>query len=309
MPKPPSPLNDVPEYEIYGHSCQKSATDFLHIESLRDTQKKHDRTIRPHRHLDLTQFLFVERGAGKIQLGDNENAVTAPSIIIIPANEIHAFSMERDIDGYQIAIADSFLRDFALKVREPSIDLGWNSPMIITLNQTQYANMGIDRLINDLIVEFTEQREARSVAIYAYLNLILTSVIRSARISQTMNKKTPENKNLGILHQFRHLCDERFRKSKTVSEYCIDLNVTERTLRRITQQYLGIPPLQVIHDRLLLEAQRNLIYSTASISSIAESLGFDDPAYFTRFFKRHMQQTPNQFRTSKLKKHPTTNEA
>lgn len=301
MSQPIHQITDVPNYGIYGHPYQKSAIDFLHIESLRDTQRIHDWTIRPHRHRDLTQFFFVEQGSGKIQLGEKESTIEAPCIIVIPANEIHAFNLQKDIDGYLITIADSFLRDLALMVREPLIETEWTSTMIVALNQSHYSNTGVSQLINDLIIEFNEKREARSVAIYAHLSLILTSIIRLVRANPVKSQHSSESKNLSVLRRFQKMCDDRYKNSKTVSEYCKDLNITERTLRRITQQYLGVPPLKVIHDRVLLEAQRNLIYSSASISSIAESIGFDDPAYFTRFFKRHTSQTPNQFRTSKWK--------
>lgn len=299
MTQPTYQIADVPNYGIYGHPYQKSAIDFLHIQSLQETQKQHDWTIRPHRHRDLTQFVFVEQGRGKVQFGEKESTIEAPSIIVIPANEIHGFVFQQDVGGHLITIADSYLRDLALMVREPLIEIEWSSTMIMALDQTQYDSIGVSRLINDLIFEFNEKLEARSVAIYAHLSLILTSVIRLLRTNQTASQHSIESKNLQVLRQFQKMCDNRYKNSRTVSEYCNDLQITERTLRRITQQYLGIPPLQVIHDRVLLEAQRNLIYSAASISSIAESLGFEDPAYFTRFFKRHTQQTPNQFRTSK----------
>ena len=209
--------------------------------------------------------------------------------------------MERDIRGHLVTIADSFLRDLALMVREPLIETQWSKPVVAGLSQDDYHRTGVGGLIIDLIIEFNEKHEARSVAIYAHLSLIMTAIIRLLKSNPSNNHVLQESKNLTILRLFRQLCDDRFRHSKSVAAYCKDLDVTERTLRRITQHYLSVPPLQVIHDRILLEAQRSLIYSNASISGIAESLGFDDPAYFTRFFKRHMQQTPNQFRLSKWK--------
>jgi AraC family transcriptional activator of pobA len=56
--------------------------------------------------------------------------------------------------------------------------------------------------------------------------------------------------------------------------------------------------LKVIHQRLITEAQRNLIYTGKTAADIALSLGFSDPAYFNRFFKRMTGQTPKNFRTS-----------
>lgn len=288
-----------PNHGIYGQPYQKSALDFIHIESLSDATELHNWMIQPHRHQDLTQFLFIEQGSGISQLSDSETTLSAPSIIIIPANEIHAFRIERNISGHLLTIADSFLSDLALLVREPLIEKSWSSPMGISLDQTTYEGSGLSRLMPALISEFNANHEARSAAIYAHISLILTNIIRLLQSHPIReNPISPDSRGMGLLSRFQRMCDERYRVSKSVSEYCRDLDVTERTLRRTTQRYLGVPPLQVIHDRVLLEAQRNLIYTTMSITHIAESLGYDDPAYFTRFFKRNMQLTPNQFRTS-----------
>ncbi len=54
--------------------------------------------------------------------------------------------------------------------------------------------------------------------------------------------------------------------------------------------------LQLIHERVLLEAKRNLIYTVQSVSQISYGLGFNDPAYFSRFFKRLTGQPPKAFR-------------
>jgi AraC family transcriptional regulator, transcriptional activator of pobA len=55
-------------------------------------------------------------------------------------------------------------------------------------------------------------------------------------------------------------------------------------------------PLDAINARVLHEAQRGIVYSTLSIKQVAADLGFDDEAYFGRFFKKHLGLTPTAFR-------------
>lgn len=52
----------------------------------------------------------------------------------------------------------------------------------------------------------------------------------------------------------------------------------------------------MINQRLLLEAKRDLVYTTMTITQVSDSLGFSEPAYFSRFFKRGTGQSPKQFR-------------
>ena len=68
----------------------------------------------------------------------------------------------------------------------------------------------------------------------------------------------------------------------------------------IAQTLAGKTALRLIHERLLLEARRELIYTTRPISTIADSLGFADPGYFTRFFKRLSGLSPKDFRRRTL---------
>ncbi|MNC62696.1 Bifunctional transcriptional activator/DNA repair enzyme AdaA [compost metagenome] len=67
-------------------------------------------------------------------------------------------------------------------------------------------------------------------------------------------------------------------------------------LNNLCRELAGQTALQIIHQRLLLEAKRNLIYTNMSISQLSDGLGFSDPTYFSRFFRRLCGQTPNAFR-------------
>ncbi|MNE34730.1 Bifunctional transcriptional activator/DNA repair enzyme AdaA [compost metagenome] len=69
-------------------------------------------------------------------------------------------------------------------------------------------------------------------------------------------------------------------------------------LNSLCRELAGQTALQIIHQRLLLEAKRNLIYTNMSIGQLSDSLGFSDPTYFSRFFRRLDGQTPNAFRQS-----------
>ena len=90
---------------------------------------------------------------------------------------------------------------------------------------------------------------------------------------------------------------ERFYLSHAaIGFYARELNVTESRLNRACRAVAGCSPLELIQDRLLLEARRKLTYIAAPVSTLAYELGFEDPAYFWRFFKRHTGMTPAEFR-------------
>lgn len=85
---------------------------------------------------------------------------------------------------------------------------------------------------------------------------------------------------------------------RSVESYADELGITAHYLNNLCQQLVKKNALQLIHERLLLEAKRYLVYSAQNISEVAYQLGFVDPAYFTRFFKRLTGQSPKAFKNS-----------
>jgi AraC family transcriptional activator of pobA len=95
---------------------------------------------------------------------------------------------------------------------------------------------------------------------------------------------------------FVALVDENFSKHTTLDHYAAQLDISAAHLNAICRQMSDRSALQLIHERLMLEARRELIYTSMTIKEISELLGFTDPAYFTRFFKRQMGMSPKDFR-------------
>jgi AraC family transcriptional activator of pobA len=93
--------------------------------------------------------------------------------------------------------------------------------------------------------------------------------------------------------------EEHYQEHWDIAEYAQALTMTLPTLNRLCRQFSGKGALDLIQDRLLLAARRHLIYTDASVEAIAFGLGFQDPAYFSRFFKRRAGVAPGQFRLAR----------
>ncbi|MEI8633634.1 helix-turn-helix domain-containing protein [Vibrio sp. PP-XX7] len=97
-------------------------------------------------------------------------------------------------------------------------------------------------------------------------------------------------------YQFSHLIEDLFRQQAPVAEYANRLGISLSTLNRLCHREKGECAKQLINDRLFIEAKRRLLYTQAHIDQIAYGLGFDDPAYFSRFFKQKSGLSPKAFR-------------
>ena len=96
---------------------------------------------------------------------------------------------------------------------------------------------------------------------------------------------------------FRDHIEEHFRSWHQVSQYADRLGYSTRTLNRLARQHTGLSAKQLIDERVVLEAKRQLSHADASVSEIAEQLGFDDASNFSSYFRRQTQLTPGTFRT------------
>ena len=76
------------------------------------------------------------------------------------------------------------------------------------------------------------------------------------------------------------------------------MNLSEKHLNRMSKECLNKTTTELIAERIVLEAKRLLIHSKQTISEIANELGYEDNSYFSRFFKKHTEQTPAQFLNS-----------
>jgi AraC-like DNA-binding protein len=83
---------------------------------------------------------------------------------------------------------------------------------------------------------------------------------------------------------------------KSVSGYASQMNVSEKRLTAATTKTVGKSPKTIIDERVMLEVKRLLIHTNLSIKEIGYDLGFEDPAYFIKYFRKHTGKTPIEFR-------------
>jgi AraC-like DNA-binding protein len=115
-------------------------------------------------------------------------------------------------------------------------------------------------------------------------------------------KEMKKGADLDFTLLFRELLEKHYVQFKSVHDYASMMSVSEKRLAQATDKILGKLPKEIINYRVLLETKRLLIHTNLSIKEIGQELGFEDPAYFVRYFKKNMAITPVDFRDSYLSK-------
>ena len=121
--------------------------------------------------------------------------------------------------------------------------------------------------------------------------------IKDSNISRDTYRNKPQ---YDLFREFRIAVERHYKTKHTVQEYAVHLNTQARTLNSLARKYSQKSALELIHDRIILEAKRRLYRESKSIKELGYELGFDDPAYFTRFFKKNVGSPPHYFKTRSI---------
>ena len=284
--------NKVPVFKLYGEWEQWLTPDLVHCESIASRSQLHNWQINAHRHHGLFQMLYLEAGNAEIELDDEHHAMQAGQLLLVPQMCIHGFTFDRDAVGYVITIAYPLITRIGQHMGAPLAT--FNRPSLHSLahdEQGRYARMAIGMLSR----EHASQAPHRNVQIESLLTTILIWASRNCLHSRLNHGKENEKGSRHFGH-FGRLIDEHYTEHHLVAYYAGKIGVSAAHLNVICRQSAGKSALELIHQRVLLEAKRNLAYTTLTVSVVSYAIGFSDPAYFTRFFKRHTGLAPREFR-------------
>ncbi len=282
----------VPTYALYGESEQTHLDHWLHCEPIAARSARFDWEIRPHRHRDFFQILHIFRGGGAAVLEDGAAPLVPPVAVTIPPRAVHGFRFSRDVEGSVITL----LADRAERMLQssPTLRATMSRPRIAPLGDNRAASETVARGVAAAACEYAGGAPGRDALIEAHLSIVLLTLGRL--VCATVAPDDPAAGRLGRrAAQFRSLLDHEYRRRRPVAYYAERLAVSETHLNRICRRAFGQSALDVINARVVLEATRDLTFTLMSVKEIAFRLGFQDPAYFTRFFTRHVGLTPSRF--------------
>jgi AraC family transcriptional regulator, transcriptional activator of pobA len=291
-------LKHLPNYTLYGESAMNPLIDGFHIELIADRSQIYEWEIKPHRHDDLLQILHISKGTGQYTIGDLRSDIQAPCLLIAPRLAPHGFSFNRNIEGHVITISHHRIHDFFQQ--EMSILSTFENGGCVQMKR-QTKNWGdICNIVENLKTEFFGSKQWRPFAVNSLLVSLVVMIAREANSGQISTQQN--SKAISHINQFKELLDEKFREHLNIDFYAQKIGITQTQLNRVCKQTLGKSALTVINQRIIMEAERDLLYSSLSVKEIAYSLGFQDAAYFTRFFKKNRMQSPNFFRKNAKEK-------
>lgn len=285
------PSDAVPSFYLYGEPHQAVAPGFVHVEPLDDRSRPSGWTIRPHAHFDLVQMFAIDGGGGAMRAEDQTIGFGAPALLLIPAGVVHGFDWTSDSSGTVLTLSQSHVQD--LIDRHPEIAQVFARPCVLGLDGEAMATILTGAAM--LQRELGWSAPGHEAAVEAALLLLLITALRNLPQSSMVAPVHP-GQSAGLVARYRERIGLRFRLRESVAAHADALSTSETSLRTACARIAGRSPAAMLDERAMLEARRALLYTNAPVADIGYSLGFGDPAYFSRFFTRHAGRSPRRFR-------------
>lgn len=283
----------IPHFGLYGESSWINDPEFFHIEDIESRSGNLGWKINPHRHAQLFQILILKSGEAKVQLDEQQYKLQGAWAIIVPAGVVHGFRFAPETDGRVLSIAEPLLEgayeEKAAKYIQPLL----SQACYIDFNGHRNMFSELWPLIQQLESESTFIREGRGLMSEYLIKAILLLLHRQHANGVIKDTNKTESSDA---QQLKELIEKHFRDHWSSHQYADALSTSTSRLNRLCKMTFNQSVIDLAHDRLLLEAKRSLIYTVRSVEEISYDLGFKDPGYFSRFFKRLSGFPPGKFR-------------
>lgn len=289
----------IPNYALYGDQDAPAWSNSFNFEWIPQRSAPYQWEIQVHRHDAFVQVLCLTAGSGEVRLNGARIPARAPCLIVVPAGAAHGFLFTPDVDGPVVTATQKVLESLA-GLLMPGLLATIRTPRVLALPDDD----GLPLLMPLFLAIERESRSlsaGRTAAGMSLLTALLVQVTRLAGPTEAdLADPVTGTRKQRQIQQFKTLLDRDFRQHRPVQAYADALGLTAGQLSRICREVLGMSALDVIHARLVHEAQRELVYTVGSIQQLAAEMGFQDDAYFSRFFKRHTGLSPRAFRAQAL---------
>jgi AraC family transcriptional activator of pobA len=234
--------------------------------------------------------------AQAVDIDGTSHQFETQTILPLMFNQSFTFERPADVVAWQFNREFYCVVDHDAEVSCAGFLFGMGNTVFIRLNPAYQAKLQL--MVAIFKQELATQDRIQNEMLVVLLKRLIITITKLAR-SEYMPGEDHQDQRLSIFRKFNVLVESHFRREHSVAYYANLLHKSPKTLANIFALYSDKTALQLIQGRILLEAKRLLHYTPKSVKEITYELGFEEPAYFCNFFKRHTAVSPIKYRQDK----------
>jgi AraC family transcriptional activator of pobA len=272
----------IPAFSLYGEKTP--FPDVIHCERFSVRAPENDWRIAPHRHDQMAQLFLVESGRIEATVDGESHHLSDHHYIYIPDSCVHSFTFEPATKGSVLSFPSSVVS--SLSPSTPQILGALAAPVSAPLDQRTEQ-------LAALIAETAASSGAfRAQQVVGLAHSILAH-LAERHLSRT---EAPQNARPAKLLALEELIRSSMEKGWSAADYASALSLSTGHLSRLCRSATGLGAAAFIEQRVMSEACRLLAFTQLPVAEVGYRLGYEDPSYFSKRFRRAQGLPPTLYR-------------
>ena len=239
----------------------------------------------------------MQNGNGKVKVDFSEYDFTSNQLLAFAPYQPFMLNTSEEISG----IVLHFHPDFFC-IHKHHQEVSCNGILFNNIYEPPYISIDentkstFEMILEQIKIEMQNPALAQYELLISYLKIILITASRLKKEQQPKVKIESTGKEPFVLQNLKNYIELHFKKIHSPSDYANLLNISPKALAKITKNYFNKTLTNLIAERIVIEAKRELYLTNKSVKEIAYELGYDDEHYFSRFFKTNADVSPQLYR-------------
>jgi AraC family transcriptional regulator, transcriptional activator of pobA len=284
----------VPIYNLGDH-CLTGDVNTLEISPFSDTSCTASEFGPHHRH-HYYEIIWLKNGSGIHHIDTTSYPYSGSVLFLLSPGQIHQLQQSEKAEGYVVRFLPAIfgdvknVTDFILNTQ---LFENVQASPLLKVPAPQFSV--IDDLFLKISIEFNGYQKDKEPMLGAYLKILMMQIAR-LKHQQEIIQQHEMDAGFALFRNYKIAIEKYYTSTHLVQGYADLLHMQPRMLNTVARKYSGKSAGELITERILLEAKRYLYHNLESVKEIAFALGFEDPAYFTRLFKKHTGLSPVEYR-------------
>jgi AraC-like DNA-binding protein len=244
-------------------------------------------------------LIWIQKGKGIVTADFSEHPFEAGNLFAFSPYQPFKLTSEENLEGIAIHFHPEFFCIYKHQAEISANGILFNNifkPPYVTLDEG--SKIILEMVVGQIRAEIQNPELAQFELLVSYLKIFLITATRlknqqepDADLLSSTDSKEPF-----ILQNLKNYIELHFKSKHSASDYADLLNITPKALAKITKNHFNKTLTDLISERIIIEAKRELYLTNKAVKEIAFELGYDDEHYFSRFFKNNAEVSPQIYR-------------
>ncbi|MCF6130316.1 helix-turn-helix transcriptional regulator [Flavobacterium sp. AS60] len=247
--------------------------------------------------LNYYSLIWIQKGNGKVKVDFSEYDFTENQLLAFAPYQPFMLTTNEETNGIVI----HFHPDFFC-IHKHHQEVACNGVLFNNIYEPPYVTIDemtkttFNMILEQIKTEMQNPALAQYELLISYLKIILITASRLKKEQLSVVSETAENTAPFILQNLKNYIELHFKTKHSPSDYADLLNITPKALAKIAKTHFNKTLTNLIAERIIIEAKRELYLTNKAVKEIAFELGYDDEHYFSRFFKNNADVSPQIYR-------------